>query len=158
MGYSDYLIQLLKPLGVYDLENNGYNVAELTVLGMALDECCGVCETLERECFISTAEDYGLSMYEAIMPKHYAYLVNTRRAALIAMLSVNNSCFTEKALNEALSGCGEPTAVSETGEAMQVIVDFTDIDMKPVNFELLSNWVESMLPCHLDVIYAFEQT
>lgn len=157
MVYLDYLKQLLKPLRVYDLSDNSYNSAELTVLGKALDECCEAVCKLEREAFIPTAEDYGLSMYEKILPRHYAIAVETRRKAIISMLSVNGGSFTERELTKSLSGCGEPTVVNETGEFMQVMVDFTAVDSMPINFDSLSKWVESMLPCHLDVIYSFEQ-
>lgn len=155
MGYSNYLTQLLGPLGVYDLENNGYSWAELEVLGKALDECCNSIEMLERECVVPTAEDYGLSMYEELLPRHYAIALTTRRNAIISMLSVNNSCFTERLLNSVLSGCGEPTTVTESGEEFQVIVDFTDVPFRPVNYVSLQKWVESMLPCHLDVLYSY---
>lgn len=158
MGYSEYLKQMLKPLKIYDLSDGSYNSAELTVLGMALDECCDEAQKLEREAFIPTAEDYGLSLYEEILPRHYAVIVRTRRKAIISMLSVNNGTFTERELTKVLSGCGEPTTVTETGEKMQVIVDFTDVETVPANFNALSKWVESMLPCHLDVIYSCKQS
>lgn len=158
MGYTDYLIKMLKPLGVYNLYDNSYNWAELKVLGDAMDECCSEIEILERECVIPTAEDYGLTLYEQILPRHYAIATATRRKAIISMLSVNNSCLTESLLNSMLSGCGEPTTVTEVENASQVIVDFTDVFGKPTNSLLLEKWVEKMLPCHLEILYSYNMT
>ncbi|MBE6948493.1 MAG: DUF2313 domain-containing protein [Ruminococcaceae bacterium] len=156
MGYTDYLIRILAPLSVYDLTENSYSRAELEAMGKALDECCSEIEILERECTVPTAEDYGLSMYEKLLPRHYAIAVHTRRKAIISMLSVNNSCFTQELLNKTLSGCGEPTTVRETGEASQVMVDFTEVNGRPVNYVQLERWVENMLPCHLETVYNYE--
>ena len=158
MGYTDHLISLLKPLRIYDLSNGSYNWAELEVLGRAFDECCSEIEILERECVVPTAEDYGLSMYERILPRNFAYRIDSRRKAIMSMLSVNNSSFTEELLSSAISGCGENTAVRESGEAFQVIVEFTDISSRPINYKFLEKWVENMLPCHLDVRYTYELT
>lgn len=156
MGYTDHLINLLKPLRIYDLSNDTYNWAELEVLGRALDECCSVIEILERECVVPTAEEFGLSMYEDILPRHFAYRLDTRRRSVISMLSVNNSYFTDELLSRAISGCGEDTEVTETGEAFQVMVEFTEFSGVPANREFLEKWVENMLPCHLDVRYTYE--
>jgi hypothetical protein len=158
MSYSDYLIQLLKPLGVYDFEDGSYNVCELQAIGAALDDCCGTAEELERECVVTSAEDYGLSMYEEILPETYGTDAETRRAAIISMLSINNQHLSKTQLNTILSGCGTRAEVEETANVNEVRVIFPDILGEPENAAELKTWIESILPCHLKVIYAYEES
>ena len=39
MGYCDYLKNLLRPLGIYDLSDGSLSASELEALGRGLDGC-----------------------------------------------------------------------------------------------------------------------
>ena len=54
--YERYLIRLLAPLGLYDL-NGAQNRSELAALGAALDGVSALLDTVERESLLNTAED-----------------------------------------------------------------------------------------------------
>lgn len=153
MGYCDYMKKLLKPLGVYDLSAGSYNEAELQVLGNALDDCCDEVEAMEQECVVPTAEDYGLDMYESILPDTFRGTVQERRNAIIAMISMSNLFPTVELMNRALLGCGIEATVSETGESFQVLVSFPETYDGDEDLDLLKKRIESILPCHLEIIY-----
>lgn len=59
MSYTDYLKELLRPLGVYDVEAP-FNGGELTAAGEALDGALGALEEVERESSLVTARSWGL--------------------------------------------------------------------------------------------------
>ena len=158
MAYSDYLLQLLNPLGVYDFEEGSYNLCELNALGSALDECSDMTELLERECIVMSAEDYGLSRYEEILPSVNADGLEARRTAIISMLSINNRHLSTAMLNRILSGCGIPAVVEETENNGEVKVSFPDTEGEPDNAGEIKRWVESILPCHLSVVYEFGES
>ena len=55
MGYSDYLKNLLKPLGIYDLSAGSLSSSELDALGLGLDHASKQMDYAEREGALSTA-------------------------------------------------------------------------------------------------------
>ena len=140
-------------MGVYDTES-GYGAAELFALGAAFDETSATAETLERECTVSTAEDYGLSNYVKILPvRPVERNTDTKRDAVAALIRVDDASFTESALNGILCGCGIPALVAETGTANAVVVSFPGTRGTPDDIDEIKAAVESILPCHLNVAY-----
>jgi len=155
MGYSEYLKNLLRPMRVYELENS-YNAKELETLGQALDNVCSISDELLAECAVPTAEKFGLTKYEDILPKIPIYIdLENRRQAIQALLRIDDTSFTQNALNDALWGCGVRAVVNEADEHYTVSVAFPDVRGIPEPFEKLKDRIESILPCHLNVIYVF---
>ena len=155
MGYSEYLKNLLKPLHVYNLDT-GQNMAELEALGEGLDDCSLTAQQLEQESNIVTAEEYGLSFYEKILPYIPAYLdLQSRREGIMALLQIDDASFTVAALNKTLSGCGVKAVVEETGSQYLVTVSFPDIWGIPENMGELDERIRAILPCHIDIEYRY---
>ena len=121
MGYADYLRELLRPLGVYDLDGGVFSPAELTAQGSALDGCGVRLDRVEREVLLCTAEDTGLTAIETLLPRRpVTETVQQRRRALAALLRIGGDSFTLKAVNDNLAGCGINALASETGTPNQV--------------------------------------
>ena len=59
MSYAQYLRELLRPLGVYDLEAP-FSGGELDTEGQALDGAEGTLEEVGREVDLTSARDWGL--------------------------------------------------------------------------------------------------
>lgn len=155
MGYSEYLKMLLRPMGVYDLES-GYNVYELNTLGAALDKVCVALDVVLKEAAVPNAETFGLTKYEEILPKIPFYGdIERRRDAIQALLRIDDTSFTLKALNDAVLGCGLKAAVSETDKWYTVSVTFPEVRGVPPKFDKIKERIESIIPCHLNVIYIF---
>ena len=154
MGYYEYFLQLLQPLRLYQLEE-GAGAEELRVAGQALDGLTSALEETERESNPVTAESYGLSALEELLPYIPAYeSLESRRAALAALLRIDGRCFTLSALQETLSGCGIHATVRESGDHYTVEVSFPDTMGEPAEFERLKPRIEAILPCHLQIRYA----
>ena len=151
MNYTEYLKDLLKPLGVYDLED-GAGAAEIESLGSAFDGADDMTIELEGESNPATAEGYGLEAYEKLLA--YGTVrngVTNRRAAIMGLLRIDDMSFTAESLNGALAGCGINAQVRETAEKYVVEVTFPDERGVPENFESIKERLLKILPCHLDV-------
>ncbi len=155
MNYTEYIKELLSPLGVYDL-NEGAGAGEIEALGETLDVIDDFLSELEREMVCTTAESYGLDRYESMLPYEPVYEdASGRRAALAALLQIDDTSFTKEALNKSLAGCGISAKVYETDEKYLVKVTFPDNRGIPDNIEALKKRIEEILPCHLDVLYVY---
>lgn len=154
MGYGTYLRQLLQPMGLYDLQS-GPGAAELDALGEALDALYDRFTEIERECIPSTAEDWGLGLYEDILPYHPASTtLEKRREAIMALLRIDGASFTPQAIQNTVAGCGIPATVTEGEQPQTVVVSFPGVRGAPDRFEAIKARVELILPCHLAVEYA----
>ena len=156
MGYSDYLKELLRPLGIYDLSAGAINVGELEAIGAQMDEVERRLERTQREMLLTTAEGTGLERIESLLvhlpqPLDLAH----RRAALAALLRIGGDSFTLEAINDNLAGCGLNAVVSETEETGVVEVRFPEVPGIPDGFEQMDRIITDIIPCHLLIRYVY---
>ena len=156
MGYSDYLKNLLKPLGVYDLSDGSLSGSELDALGLELDHIHGYIDYAEQESTLFTAKGEGLDRREAMFaraPVHYS--TQLRRNAVAALLRIGLDSFTLDAINDTISGCGIKAKVEETDRFGYVRVLFPEVAGVPEGFEQIRRIILSIIPCHLAVEFFF---
>ena len=151
MGYREFLASLLAPMGVYNLEE-GYGAGELEAIGSALDGASLETDKLLTEVFFVTAEDYGLTGYENLLPIVYLESeVAQRRDALIALLKTDDTYTTAEKLENTLAACGIPAEITETDTKYNVIVHFTGIRGEPE--QRVRDTAESILPVHINPVF-----
>ena len=156
MGYETYLVELLAPLGVYDLSEGRINRGELKVFGQYLDLGLEHLEDSGREMCLATAEDFGLERVEELLPyRPVSTTLELRREALAALLRIGGDSFTLAAINDTLAGCGINAKAHETGTPNYVQVWFPDVPGVPEGFDRLKVIIEEILPCHLGIEYLF---
>ena len=154
MSGAEYLRELLRPLGVYDLEAP-FNGGELEAAGLALDEMELALEEIEEEMLLTTAEDWGLERWAALFARRpVAEEPRALADALAALLRIGGDSFILSAVNDAISGCGIAARVEETGVG-EVQVSFPGVAGVPEGFEEMRRIVEDILPAHLSVVYWF---
>jgi hypothetical protein len=155
MSYADSLKELLRPLGVYALEN-GLGAGLLSAEGTALDGCSEALDCVEREMFLATAEGDGLDAVEALLThRPVANSVSQRREALAALLRVGGDSFTLPAINDNLTGCGLNAVAKESDTPETVEVRFPEVPGIPDGFAQMQKIIEDILPCHLQINYIF---
>ena len=156
MGYCDYLKNLLRPLGIYDLSDRSLSASELEALGHGLDGAEAAIDYAERESALSTAEGEGLDRWEALFantPVHYS--TELRREAIAALLRIGGDSFTLSAINDTISGCGIKALVQEKEQFGYVRVIFPDGAGIPEGFEQIRTIILDIIPCHLEVEFYF---
>lgn len=154
MSHGAYLRELLRPLGVYDLEAP-FNGGELDTQGQALDRFLESLEEIHRESSLTTAEDWGLEQIARLLVRRP--VADEPRAlgdALAALLRIGGDSFTLAAINDTIAGCGVPALVKELGVG-QVAVFFPGIAGEPQGFEEMKKIIEDILPAHLGISYKF---
>ena len=155
MGYCDYLKNLLRPLGVYDLRAGSVNGAELSALGAGLDAVAEQLETAEREALTATAEDEGLDRREALFARRPAAVTaEDRRAAIAALLQIDGDSLTPEAIDRTIRGCGIKARAIEMGDR-QLRVIFPEVAGEPEGFPQIQKIILDILPCHLGVEFYF---
>ena len=156
MGYCDYLKNLLRPLGIYDLSDGSLSASELEALGRGLDGAEAAINYTERESALPTAEGEGLDLWESLFantPVHYS--TELRREAIAALLRIGGDSFTLDAINDTISGCGVNARVEETGQAGTVEVSFPQVPGIPPSFEEIRVIIEDIIPAHLVIRYHY---
>ena len=154
MVYADYLRELLRPLGVYDLSPASTSGAEAEALGAALDDFFAFAAEQSKQMLLSTAGDEGLSRLEALFPfPPCGGDIAARRSALAAFLLVNGDSFTPSALDFCLAACGTACRTDELDGAGTVGISFPNVMGEPENLAAKKRVIESILPCHLTPIY-----
>jgi len=98
VSYTDYLKELLRPLGVYDVDAP-FNGGELTAAGEALDGAFGALEEVERESSLLTARSWGLEGLAALLlHRPAAETEEGLGQALAALLRIGDDSFTPEAI------------------------------------------------------------
>lgn len=155
MKHETILKNLLKPLGVYDV-NAMFNQAELCAVGKALDDLHAWLEEVEREINLVTAQAWGITEIEGLFSgKPYHASRGEMVRALSALLRIGGDSFTIGAINDALLCCGVRATVSETGAQGQVEIRFPGIAGIPDAIEQMRPMIEMIIPPHLEISYYF---
>jgi len=150
-----YMKELLRPLGVYQLEES-FLGAELDCLGRAMDVLQEELERIQKEMNLVTARGQGLERAAdlfGLRPVTQEPLQLAR--ALAALGRIGWDSFTLSAVNSTIGGCGVNAAVVETGEPGTVTVRFPDAAGIPERFDELRPVIEDILPAHLKIQYLF---
>ena len=156
MGYCDYLKNLLRPLGIYDLSDGSLSASELEALGRGLDGAEAAINYTERESALPTAEGEGLDLWESLFantPVHYS--TELRREAIAALLRIGGDSFTLDAINDTISGCGIKALVQEKERFGYVRVIFPEVAGFPPEFDQIRKIILDIIPCHLEVEFYF---
>lgn len=152
MSHARYMRQLLRPLGVYDLEAP-FISGELDAQGQALDEVMDRLEEIGRESSLATAEDWGLEQIAGLFARRpVASQPRKLAAALAALMRIGGDSFTLAAINDTISGCGIPAVVKELGKG-RVSVSFPGVAGEPAGFQELKKIIQDILPTHLGIEY-----
>ena len=155
LDYISVLKELLRPLGIYDVDN-GLGAAELHSVGTALNLSYHALLSAEAESNPLTAGETGLTAWEKLLPFVPAYRTAAdRRRAIAALLRIDGTSFTLAGVNDAITGCGIRAVVAETETPQTVSVSFPWNRGEPDDFDALRERIEMILPCHLAIEYVF---
>ena len=155
MGAVASMIQKLAPLGVYALQQNSTVYKELCAYAAALDILEATLLQAQQECFICTAQSYGLSHREInIGPVREELTLEKRREMLLSRAALKQDDFNRSGVEQMLSALGLEFTLFELPHQQTL-----HIDCKGSYTQAQRKWISSQpiaqLPAHLDVLLDF---
>lgn len=156
MGYANDLVRLLRPLGFYSFEEGSFSLAQLQALGSELDEVEAYAQQKQLETLVPTAQNEGLDAFLRLFELSGAALgIEEKRAVIAALLAIGGDSFTLSALRACLAACGIGCVLDETQTVNCVQISFPGVMGVPEGFSWMQRVIERVLPCQLEIIYAF---
>lgn len=145
------------PLKSYNLEEGSNVYNEISAYGEALDKFRDLLDEFLRECFICSAESYGLENRELLVGEVRADLpVERRRSMLITRNLLGENDFTREGFGKFMNSFGVTNYdITEMPQQLEISV-FVGGDYTVVEKVWLRNQINMMLPAHLDSTITFQ--
>lgn len=113
----------LKATGLYTIAKNSAVDCELQAYAVVLDTAQDTLAELERESFVATALEYGISMRETLFGITGSGTAEERRAAILKLGAVTPNDFTRAAMVRILGIAGLQTEICENTAANRLYVN-----------------------------------
>lgn len=156
MTAFESMSEKLSKTGLYSTAEGNLVYAELMAYAEGLDIYYNALDELLRECFVATAEDYGLTMREEFLRKCSVYdSVEGRRKSIIAALSVCNTDYTLEGFQKCLDIFGIDGTLTEDGGNFLFTFDCTTA-IPENKLELIKEQLSEFLPPHFDFEFNVE--
>lgn len=148
--------ECLRPMGLYRLDGTTMVDAELAAYAAELDRLNQALETLEKESFIPTAQEYGLSRREELFGRVKEQRpVEDRRNMLLYRGAVTCNDCTRAGMERAMVAAGLRTSIVEqTGSGGLYINCIAMLDTFTKK-ELAMERAREFLPAHVSAVFDF---
>lgn len=149
----------LEPLGIYDIKDGTEINLELKVYADELDRIFDKLNEMTKECFIPTAETYGIINREEFISKEKSNLsLEKRRELLISAEKITGIDATPEGFNEFLRSCGlADFLVRELFTSRRINLIIHDA-LNNGEKKLLEQRVNAYAPAHIDVNFTYRTT
>lgn len=140
----------LSPLGIYNLTQSSNIYKELSAYAAAFDKHRENLDNLLKECFISSAEDYGIEIREkAIGDLKNNYTLEKRREMLSLRNSINENDFTFSSLVKFIRCMGITSCTISENPANSLIIIRVVNTFSESDKRWILNQLYLFLPSHL---------
>lgn len=140
---------------IYDIKQGGLIDAEIRAYAVALQVAYDKVDVLLRECFVQTAESYGLEQLES-MARTYMNgdMLEIRRNKLINRLQINPSIIGKDALKKQVASLGLECNITENIADSKIYVDILT-EVADDKKEFLKAELLRFAPLHLIMYVTF---
>lgn len=157
MSTLNSMIKKLSPLGIYNLNKGSIVYAELAAFAEGLDILRETLDSVLRESFVATAEDYGLKNTERLVGNIRDDLsFSKRRDMLKERLSLNLKEFTMSGVEKMLRMLAVTGSVEESPQTQSIVIKVSDEGYSAAQKEWIVSQVVAFLPSHLESSVVFE--
>lgn len=157
MSSLESMIKKLSPLGVYNLSENTMVYAELAAFSIGLDMLRENLDTLLKENFVATAEDFGLKNTERLLGNvRDDLMLSERREMLKERLSLNVADFTLAGFEKMLKILGTLGVIEEYPKTQRIVLNLAGEEYSEAEREWIVSQAKALLPAHLvsDIVFA----
>lgn len=150
MNSRERMIKVLESLSLYSLRNYTTVYKELDSYSVALDVLNELMDEYVRECFIETATDYGLSLYEKLYGAERKDLpLEQRREMLIERINLNINDNTVSGIKRFFSSLGLKCDIVENPKICDLYIFPLTGEFSTLEQEFIIEKARDFLPCHL---------
>ena len=147
MSEFDTMSRILSDTGLYSIEQGSVIYAELMAYAEGLDIYFGEAEELLRECFVGTAESYGLSLREQLFHRiNFGIQTAARRSRLLAALSVGQKDFNTEGMQKICDAFGVSGSFTFDISEMKITFECTN-NMTEYQRIRLEDQMRVLMPC-----------
>ena len=152
MSVLNQMQDMLSPLGIYSLDDGSLVMCELTVYAAQLEAIHERISEMLRECFVSTAQSYGINRIEELFQRIRPDLTLEERKDRIHMYTtLDNNNFSPDSIRHQLRLVGATSAFIEDAVDEQLtfpeLVSASDI----VHVAEQLGLIEDIVPAHLHI-------
>lgn len=157
MDIIDSMKQKLSVFSIYDLENSDSLVlTELKAYAKGLEYLKESLDELERECFLSTAQDFGLDLREKVFSsKKDDLTLDERREMLKYRYSITSNDFNKSSIEKALISAGIRCYIIENPGNQSFYINCLERFDTTLSEEESQKLAEKFLPAHLTYEFDF---
>lgn len=147
MSEFEQMKTILQNTGLYRVTEGSLIGAELKAYAAGLDLCFGELEELERECFVATARDEGLTMREDLLSRmNFDTTLSGRRQRLLKAMSVTVDDFTAEGMEKIRDSFNAHGSFAFDISTMTLTFACTDT-MTSRQRQRLQQQMEPLMPC-----------
>ncbi len=152
MGSYDSMKTKLEPVGLYKVADGSNISNELKAYAEGIDTLFENLDVMTRECFIDTAETYGITQREIFTGKEKDnYTIEQRREMLrLQEQNMGNKCNME-AFSDRLRSFGVYDFYFNEGFSKNVLAIFINDTLSEATKKMIEEKVEAEFPAHLVV-------
>lgn len=145
----------MSAVSIYSFEENGLIEAEIKAYAAGLQKLYDGVDELLRECFVQTAENYGLEQLETMTRTYMSGDgIENRREKLMNRLQINPSIIGKDALEKQVASLGLKCDITENAEESKVYVDILT-EVADDKKEFLREELMRFTPLHLIMYVTF---
>lgn len=158
MNSYDSMKQKLDEIGIYNI-NAGSNISnELAACAEGLDGLFQSLETMTKEYYIETAEDYGIVRREKFLGKERSEYTTEKRREMLKLLEQNmgGKC-TSDAFSDILKSCGlSDFSFTESPTNYRLSIHVNDV-LTEEQKDIVRQRVDLEFPLHLSIGVVYSQ-
>ena len=149
MSEFQIMRNILSATGIYDISRGEPEYAEIMAYAEGLDMLFGEVEEMFRECFVATAESYGLTYREGWIKKYNLdRSVDGRRNLIIKTLSVCQTDYTYSGMKKISDSFNINGNFHAHTSPLKVTFECTD-DLTNSQKNIIENQMKRFMPCWL---------
>lgn len=150
MNIYNRIMDIICKFKIYSKDNVNLQ-GEMYAFSKGLEIVGNRLETMEKECFVSTAEDYGLTVKERYFDSiTRADNIKDRREMLLSILSVNETDFNLSGMKKFMGQFPVNSKITEFVTTNRILITFDKNDWIVNNFDFVKSCVEDFFPSHLE--------
>lgn len=156
MSVLESLLSRLSPIKLYSLSEGGNTYNELSAFAVGLEILRDELSEMLSECFLSSAESYGLSRYERLWGGEREHLpTDKRREMLISRSSLNLNDFTPLGVSKIFDLLGVAGTINEFPAQQRLSLDLSGEALTKGEKNFIKSQAEALFPAHLDIDVVF---